>query len=163
NLHLRRRAGRNANPDAPPRPPPAPRRPGLSPTPRGTPRPPRERHAPPHPSPHGRGAAGPQRRHRDHPPPPPPPPAESPPPPRQPQEEGAPSRSDPDPEAAAQLTARPLAGALVEAVRKVLPQLKGTYGLAVVSPGSPDVLVGARLGSPLVVGIGEDEHFLASD
>jgi glucosamine--fructose-6-phosphate aminotransferase (isomerizing) len=41
--------------------------------------------------------------------------------------------------------------------------LKGTYGLAVVSPAAPDVVIGARLGSPLVVGVGEDEYYLASD
>ena len=43
------------------------------------------------------------------------------------------------------------------------PLLKGTYGLAVVSPRYPGLIVGARLGSPLVLGIGEGEHFLASD
>ena len=43
------------------------------------------------------------------------------------------------------------------------PLLKGTYGLAVVSPRFPGLIVGARLGSPLVLGIGEGEHFLASD
>src|SRR5262249_38834373 len=63
----------------------------------------------------------------------------------------------------AQLIAHHLNGDLVEAVRKTLAQLKGTYGLAVLSPRNPDVIVGARLGSPLVVGIGEEEHFLASD
>jgi glucosamine--fructose-6-phosphate aminotransferase (isomerizing) len=43
--------------------------------------------------------------------------------------------------------------------------LKGTYGLAVVSPAQPGVLVGARLGSPLVLGVAESEGegFLASD
>src|SRR5262249_18842589 len=51
----------------------------------------------------------------------------------------------------------------VAAVGRALAQLKGTYGLAVVSPRFPGLLVGARLGSPLVVGIGDGEHFLASD
>ena len=46
---------------------------------------------------------------------------------------------------------------------RVLPRLEGTYGLAVVSPRNPGLLVGARLGSPLLVGVGEGEHFLASD
>jgi len=41
--------------------------------------------------------------------------------------------------------------------------LKGTYGLAVLSPRNPDLIVGARLGSPLVLGIGHGENFLASD
>jgi len=45
----------------------------------------------------------------------------------------------------------------------VLPLLKGTYGLAVVSPRNPDVIVGASQGSPLVLGIGAGENFLASD
>ncbi len=52
---------------------------------------------------------------------------------------------------------------LVEAVSTTLAQLKGTYGLAVVSARYPDMIVGARLGSPLVVGVGETGHFLASD
>ncbi len=45
----------------------------------------------------------------------------------------------------------------------MLSLLKGTYGLAVVSPRRPDLIVGARLGSPLVLGIGDEEYFLASD
>ncbi len=52
---------------------------------------------------------------------------------------------------------------LLGAVLRVLPRLEGTYGLAVVSPKAPGQVVGARLGSPLVVGVGEDEHLLASD
>jgi glucosamine--fructose-6-phosphate aminotransferase (isomerizing) len=51
----------------------------------------------------------------------------------------------------------------IEAVSQALSQLKGTYGLAVVSPLFPDLLLGARLGSPLVLGIGHQENFLASD
>jgi glucosamine--fructose-6-phosphate aminotransferase (isomerizing) len=72
-------------------------------------------------------------------------------------------RSDTDTEVIAHLIARHLDGDLVDAVRAVLPQLKGTYGLAVVSPEAPDLVVGARLGSPLVIGLGKGEHFLASD
>jgi glucosamine--fructose-6-phosphate aminotransferase (isomerizing) len=71
--------------------------------------------------------------------------------------------SDTDTEVVAQLIALHLDGDLVEAVRKVLPMLKGTYGLAVLSPLFPDLVIGARLGSPLVVGIGAGENFLASD
>src|SRR5579862_2811254 len=52
---------------------------------------------------------------------------------------------------------------LVEAVSKTLAMLKGTYGLAIVSPRCPGVVIGARLGSPLVLGIGQDENYLASD
>jgi glucosamine--fructose-6-phosphate aminotransferase (isomerizing) len=52
---------------------------------------------------------------------------------------------------------------LVDAVQAVLSQLRGTYGLAMVFRDWPDVIVAARLGSPLVIGIGDDEHFVASD
>jgi len=82
---------------------------------------------------------------------------------RQLQADGVPFRSDTDTEVIAQLIARHLNGDLVAAVRQVLPLLKGTYGLAVVSPRFPDLIVGARLGSPLVLGVGHDEQFLASD
>src|SRR4051812_23252542 len=76
---------------------------------------------------------------------------------RQLQRQGVAFRSDTDTEVIAQLIALHLNGDLAEAVRKVLPLLKGTYGLAVVSPREPDVLVGARLGSPLVLGVGPGE------
>src|SRR5438128_3293898 len=79
------------------------------------------------------------------------------------QEQGVVFHSDTDTEVIAQLIAHHLNGDLVSAVRKGLALLKGTYGLAVISPRNPDVIVGARLGSPLVVGIGEGEYFLASD
>jgi len=82
---------------------------------------------------------------------------------RQLQEEGIVFHSDTDTEVIAQLISYHLNGDLVEAVRKALAALKGTYGLAVISPLSPDLIVGARQGSPLVLGIGNGEHFLASD
>src|ERR1700736_274968 len=78
-------------------------------------------------------------------------------------DEGVQFHSDTDTEVIAQLIALHLDGDLVEAVRKVLPMLKGTYGLAVLSPCFPNLVIGARLGSPLVVGVGEGENFLASD
>ncbi len=52
---------------------------------------------------------------------------------------------------------------LVGALRQALRQVIGTYGIAVIHSEIPGVLVGARRGSPLVLGIGKDEHFLASD
>jgi glucosamine--fructose-6-phosphate aminotransferase (isomerizing) len=52
---------------------------------------------------------------------------------------------------------------LFESVLEILPLLEGTYGLAVVSPLCPGVVVGARRGSPLVVGVGTGEHLLSSD
>jgi glucosamine--fructose-6-phosphate aminotransferase (isomerizing) len=82
---------------------------------------------------------------------------------RQLEAEGVVFRSETDTEVIAQLIAHHYQGDLVEAVGKALPQLKGTYGLAVLSPHHPDLIVGARLGSPLVLGIGPEEHFLASD
>lgn len=51
----------------------------------------------------------------------------------------------------------------VEAVRGVLPQLRGAFALAIAFRRHPDMLIGARLGSPLVVGYGEGETYLGSD
>ena len=53
--------------------------------------------------------------------------------------------------------------ALVEAVRQALRQVIGTYGISVVHADVSGVIIGARRGSPLVLGIGKNEHFLASD
>jgi glutamine---fructose-6-phosphate transaminase (isomerizing) len=52
---------------------------------------------------------------------------------------------------------------LVSAVRSVLPRLHGAYAIGVIAQDCPDVLIGARVGSPLVVALGEQENFLASD
>ncbi|MDQ3082643.1 MAG: glutamine--fructose-6-phosphate transaminase (isomerizing) [Gemmatimonadota bacterium] len=52
---------------------------------------------------------------------------------------------------------------LVAAVRAALQQVIGTYGIALVHSEIPDFIVGARRGSPLVLGVGKDENFLASD
>ena len=52
---------------------------------------------------------------------------------------------------------------LVAAVRAALTQLQGTYGLVILFRQWPEVLIAARLGSPLVVGVGVGEHFVASD
>ena len=54
-------------------------------------------------------------------------------------------------------------GTLIDAVRHALRQVIGTYGIAVLHADVPDLIVGARRGSPLVLGIGEGAHFLASD
>jgi glutamine---fructose-6-phosphate transaminase (isomerizing) len=72
-------------------------------------------------------------------------------------------RSETDTEVIAHLIASYLDDDLADAVQKALARLKGTYGLAVVSPRFPGTIVGARLGSPLVVGLGNGECFLASD
>ena len=52
---------------------------------------------------------------------------------------------------------------LPEAVRVALGEVEGAYAIVVMSKNNPDMLVGARKGSPLVVGIGEGEFFMASD
>ena len=50
-----------------------------------------------------------------------------------------------------------------EAVRAALSQVEGTYGIAAVCSDEPDVIIAARKGSPLIVGHGEGENFVASD
>ncbi len=52
---------------------------------------------------------------------------------------------------------------LLAAVQQVIGRIRGAYALAVMDRDEPGRLVGARRGSPLVVGVGFDEHFLASD
>ncbi len=52
---------------------------------------------------------------------------------------------------------------LFSAVRKAVGRLRGAFAIAVVSAAEPGVIVGARRGSPLVLGVGNGEHFLASD
>lgn len=52
---------------------------------------------------------------------------------------------------------------LITAVQNTLSQLQGTYGLAIVFRDFPEVIVTARLGSPLVIGVGDGENFIASD
>ncbi len=52
---------------------------------------------------------------------------------------------------------------LTEAVRRALKDVVGTYGIAVIHADHPGLIVGARRGSPLLVGVGRDENFLASD
>ncbi|MGV3569078.1 MAG: glutamine--fructose-6-phosphate transaminase (isomerizing), partial [Ramlibacter sp.] len=54
-------------------------------------------------------------------------------------------------------------GDLFEAVKTALPQLHGAYAIAVFCKDEPHRVVGARAGSPLVLGVGKDENFLASD
>src|SRR5580704_7741125 len=52
---------------------------------------------------------------------------------------------------------------VTRAVKAALREVIGTYGIAVVCADYPEVIVGARRGSPLIVGIGDGEHLLASD
>jgi glucosamine--fructose-6-phosphate aminotransferase (isomerizing) len=78
-------------------------------------------------------------------------------------EEGIAFRSDTDTEVLAHLIGHFYGDDLLSAVKQTVALVKGTYGLAVVCKNEPGVIVGARLGSPLVIGIGEDGHYLASD
>lgn len=88
--------------------------------------------------------------------------------------EGITFQSDTDTEVVAQLMGQQLERLRAEkktlstqdfldGFRRTLGMLKGTYGLAVVSPLFPGLIFGARLGSPLVLGVGEGENLLASD
>ncbi len=54
-------------------------------------------------------------------------------------------------------------GPLEDAVQKAAQQLEGTYGIVILSKREPDKLIGVRNGSPLVVGVADNEYFLASD
>ncbi|MDB3855886.1 glutamine--fructose-6-phosphate transaminase (isomerizing) [Halieaceae bacterium] len=54
-------------------------------------------------------------------------------------------------------------GSLLQALQEVTIRLEGAFAIAAVSRGEPDVIAGARRGSPLVVGVGIGENFLASD
>ncbi len=76
----------------------------------------------------------------------------------------------PQPSSAAdrrKLVAAPLqlnhAELLTQAVCDALREVIGTYGLAVICTDAPDTIVCARRGSPLIIGIGEGEHFVTSD
>jgi glucosamine--fructose-6-phosphate aminotransferase (isomerizing) len=77
--------------------------------------------------------------------------------------EGVLFKSETDSEVIAHLIAYFYRGDLEKAVKSALSQLKGTYGVAVIHQDHPQLIVGARNGSPLVLGIGENEMFLASD
>lgn len=71
--------------------------------------------------------------------------------------------SDTDTEVVANLLGQMADLPLVEAVRQVMLRAEGALALAVMRRGEPGVIVGARRGSPLVVGRGDGENFLASD
>ncbi len=54
-------------------------------------------------------------------------------------------------------------GDLVAAVRQAVSRLRGAYALAILSPREPDKLIAVKQASPLIIGLGEGENFLASD
>ncbi len=71
--------------------------------------------------------------------------------------------SDTDTEVIPHLIEDGYKGDLLGAVRAALKRVRGAYALAIFSLDEPDLLIGARLNAPLVIGVGEDEFFIASD
>ncbi len=73
--------------------------------------------------------------------------------------------SDTDSEVVAHLISEQVEAGIApeEAVKATLPQLRGAFALAIAFRSRPDMLIGARLGSPLVVGYGDGETYLGSD
>jgi glucosamine--fructose-6-phosphate aminotransferase (isomerizing) len=79
------------------------------------------------------------------------------------EDEGCQFRTETDSEVIAHLVASLYEGDLERAVKQAVVLLKGTYGIVAMHADEPGILVGARNGSPLVLGIGDGEMFLASD
>lgn len=79
------------------------------------------------------------------------------------EKQGVKFRSQTDSEIIAHLIEKNYKGNLENAVFLALKKLKGSYAIAVVCEDEPDKMVGARNESPLVVGVGDNENFLASD
>lgn len=71
--------------------------------------------------------------------------------------------SDTDSEVLAHLIERFYTENLGEAVRRALRNVRGTYGIAVVAADQPNTIIAARHGSPLILGVKENEYYLASD
>jgi len=79
------------------------------------------------------------------------------------QADGVVFRSQTDTETIAHLVRKYYQGNLFEAVKRALQDVEGAYAIGVISKDNPDVLVAARHGSPLIVGLGENEAYIASD
>jgi glucosamine--fructose-6-phosphate aminotransferase (isomerizing) len=77
--------------------------------------------------------------------------------------EGHHFRTDTDTEVIVHLIAKHFAGDLTVAVQRALGEVVGAYAIAVLHADDPNTIVGARYGCPLVVGLGQDAYFLASD
>ncbi len=72
-------------------------------------------------------------------------------------------RTETDSETIAHLVRNYYRDDLFDAVRQAVRRLKGSYAIGAVAPGNPDVLVAARNGSPLIVGMGDGEAYISSD
>src|SRR5438477_2818158 len=79
------------------------------------------------------------------------------------QAEGHEFPSETDTEVVPHLIEKYYKGDFLAAVRAALKRIKGAYALAMFSSDDPELLVGARLNAPLVVGLGEKEYYIASD
>ena len=79
------------------------------------------------------------------------------------QAEGHEFPSETDTEVVPHLIEKYYRGDFLAAVRKALKRIHGAYALAMFSSDDPDLLVGARLNAPLVVGLGDEENYIASD
>lgn len=77
--------------------------------------------------------------------------------------EGVRFRSDTDTEVIAHLIAKNYKGDLLQAVIETVKKLKGAFAFAVITLHEPHRIIGVKNGSPLIVGLGEGENFLASD
>ena len=71
--------------------------------------------------------------------------------------------SDTDTEIITHLIEEHYRGNLFKAVQKAIKQLKGAFALGVISSDFPDTLIAVRVGSPLIIGVGKNENFIASD
>lgn len=72
-------------------------------------------------------------------------------------------RSETDTEVIVHLVEESYDGDLVLSVRKAVRELEGSFAIAVISIDNPDLIVAARVDSPLILGLGEEEYFVASD
>lgn len=77
--------------------------------------------------------------------------------------EGVTFQSETDTEVLTKLVGHFYEGNLEAAVRKALREVRGTFGIAVIDLREPDKIVAARRGSPLIIGVGQNEYIVASD
>ena len=79
------------------------------------------------------------------------------------EKEGIVFASETDSEVVAQLFARYYTGDMIETLQKLMGVIRGSYALGIIDIENPDKLVCARKESPLIIGIGENQNFIASD